>query len=216
MRLLRNLKIHTISFLQEWLEEKAKRPEFNKRSELADKYLCGLKGIEIGAASYRNFNLNTLNIDICDNQKVDNVYHKEQIKLAGYVAKVDIIAPGDNLPFKDSVWDFVLTSHVLEHFFNPIKALKEWERVVKSGGYICLIVPDKRKIFDSNRSRTTLTELIQRQSENPPDDDDRHYNVWILEDILELCKHLNLNVVEYQEVDTKVEDAFNVIIKVDK
>jgi len=41
------------------------------------------------------------------------------------------IALGDELPFKDSSLDYVLSSHVIEHFFNPIKALLEWNRVIK-------------------------------------------------------------------------------------
>jgi len=190
---------------------------FNKHSELMDKYLKELRGIEIGAASYRNFGLNTLNIDINDNKRVDTVYCQRQMELTGYVAKVDIVSSGDDLPFKDNFWDFVLTSHVLEHFFDPIKALKEWNRVVRDGGYICLIIPDKRKTFDKERERTTLEELIQRhESQASNSEIAAHHNVWVLEDVLELCKYLNFNVVEYQEADTKVKDSFIVMVKVSK
>lgn len=206
-----------VNIPRKWLNTLEKLIGANKRSHLADKYLKALRGIEIGASSHRNFGLNTLNIDICDNQKVNNANHKEQLKYAGCVAKVDILSPGDNLPFKDNFCDFVLASHVLEHFFNPIKALKEWYRVIKPEGYICLVIPDKRKTFDKDKARTTLEELIQRQSEKSPDiNTDKHYNVWLLEDILELCKYLNLNVIEYQETDTKVNDAFIIIIKISK
>lgn len=190
---------------------------FNKRSELVDKYLLNLRGIEIGAASYREFGLNTLNVDINDNQNADTVYCKRQLELAGRVAKVDVVAPGDNLPFEDNSWDFVLTSHVLEHFFDPIKALKEWNRVVKDGGYICLILPDKTKTVDKVRERTTLSELIDRHANGASSSEiAAHHNVWVLEDILELCKYLNLNVIEYREKDKKVKDSFIVMVKVSK
>lgn len=189
----------------------------DKRSELVDKYLKNLRGIEIGAASYRSFGLNTLNVDINDNQNTDTVYRKRQLELVGYVAKVDFVAPGDDLPFEDNSWDFVLTSHVLEHFFDPIKALKEWRRVVKDGGYICLILPDKRKTFDKDRERTTLNELIDRHANQDASSEiAAHYNVWVMEDVLELCKYLNYNVAEYREVDTKVKDSFVVMVKVSK
>lgn len=52
------------------------------------------------------------------------------MKLLGRVAKVDIIAPGDHLPFSNNSQDFVLSSHVLEHFYDPIKTIKEWLRYI--------------------------------------------------------------------------------------
>lgn len=190
---------------------------FEKRSELVDKYLKNLHGIEIGAASYRNFGLNTLNVDINDNRNVETVYCKRQLELTGYVSKVDVVASGDDLPFKDSFWDFVLTSHVLEHFFDPINALKEWHRVVKDGGYICLILPDKRKTFDKERECTTLNELIDRHANKVLNSEiSAHHNVWVMQDVLELCKYLNFEVVEHQEIDTKVKDSFIVMVKVSK
>jgi ubiquinone/menaquinone biosynthesis C-methylase UbiE len=47
---------------------------------------------------------------------------------------VHIVAWGDRLPFTNESVDFVINSHVLEHFFDPIKAIQEWLRVVKKGG----------------------------------------------------------------------------------
>lgn len=186
----------------------------NDKSELAEKYLKGLRGLEIGASSHRSFGLNTLNVDIIDNVNEDTVFKRAQVKMKGYAAKVDIVASGDDLPFKDNVWDFVISSHVLEHFFDPIKAIEEWHRVIKPGGYICMIVPDKRKTFDRKRPRTELSELIKRHNCQIPDPKtNRHYSVWVLEDVLELCSYLNYNVIEYMETDTKVHDGFCIIIK---
>jgi ubiquinone/menaquinone biosynthesis C-methylase UbiE len=34
---------------------------------------------------------------------------------------VNILSPGDDLPFKDNVFEYVFSSHVIEHFFDPIK-----------------------------------------------------------------------------------------------
>ena len=36
----------------------------------------------------------------------------------------------------DNRYDFLLSSHCLEHIANPIKALKEWNRVLKDGGLL--------------------------------------------------------------------------------
>jgi SAM-dependent methyltransferase len=45
---------------------------------------------------------------------------------------------------KDGAYDFVLSSHSLEHCANPIKALKEWQRVLRPGGAVVVILPHYR------------------------------------------------------------------------
>lgn len=44
-----------------------------------------------------------------------------------------IIAPAENLPFKDNTFDFVIASHVLEHSEDPESFLSELQRVAKAG-----------------------------------------------------------------------------------
>lgn len=47
------------------------------------------------------------------------------------------------LPFKDGVLDFVYSSHLLEDFFEWEPILREWIRVLKPGGKLVILVPDK-------------------------------------------------------------------------
>jgi len=54
----------------------------------------------------------------------------------------DILASGDDIPVDDAWFDFVVAQHVLEHFADQDKALKEWLRIIKPGGYILIIHPD--------------------------------------------------------------------------
>ncbi len=57
-------------------------------------------------------------------------------------------------------YDFLVSAHVIEHMKNPIGSIEHWCRVLKPGGLLYLIVPDKRMIFDKMRVRTTLEHLI--------------------------------------------------------
>jgi SAM-dependent methyltransferase len=182
-------------------------------SPLANKYLSQMRGIEIGGSEHNQFYLNTLNVDFTSDE---TIYTKEQLVLSGKVLKVDIVALGDDLPFKDNTLDFVINSHVLEHFYDPIKAIKEWLRVIRPGGYLFMIIPHKERTFDKDKPRTTLKELIDRHSGKNPLlslDHHGHYSYWITEDLLELCRYLNLNVVEFQDVDDKVGNGFSIVIK---
>lgn len=72
-----------------------------------------------------------------------------------------IIGDAENLSnIPDASYDFVVSAHVIEHMKNPIGSFEQWCRVLKPGGMLYLIVPDKRVIFDKKRVRTTLEHLI--------------------------------------------------------
>lgn len=43
----------------------------------------------------------------------------------------------------DGEYDFVHSSHCLEHLVDPIEGLKNWFRVVRPGGYLVVTVPDE-------------------------------------------------------------------------
>lgn len=48
--------------------------------------------------------------------------------------------------FRDNVMDTVVSSHVLEDFAESetIPVMREWLRVLKPGGYLCLFLPDQQ------------------------------------------------------------------------
>lgn len=201
--------VHGYLIANHWIYHKT------RESALAHKIIGkGMKGIEIGASAQSPFGLDTLNVDYSDDV-INNPYKKEEIAYTGTYAKVDIVAPGDQLPLGDNSVDFVVSSHVIEHFYDPIKTIKEWYRVTRPGGYVFIIAPHKERTFDRDRPRTTLAELIDRHEyPNPPVPDHHgHYSVWITEDFLELCQHYDWNVVAWQDVDDKVGNGFTVVIQ---
>src|ERR1022692_2414923 len=62
--------------------------------------------------------------------------------------------------FASVSYDFVCSSHTLEHCANPIRALRECSRVLKSDGYLFLVLPHKDETFDHKRPVTKLDHLI--------------------------------------------------------
>jgi SAM-dependent methyltransferase len=81
----------------------------------------------------------------------------------------------------DSSYDAVLASHVVEHLANPLGALAEWQRVLRPGGYMLLIVPHRDGTFDHRRPVTSLEHLQADAVSEAGEDDLTH-----LEEILEL------------------------------
>ncbi len=64
----------------------------------------------------------------------------------------------ENLPFKDSFFDFVLLASTICFVKDPLKALSEAKRVLKSGGFLILGIIDKEsflgKLYQSKREKS--------------------------------------------------------------
>jgi len=112
----------------------------------------------------------------------------------GSIAKV--FFKGDKIPYESETFQFVLSEHVLEHIANPIKALKEWIRVLKKGGVIICFLPHKERTNDRFRQTTPLSHLIEDYEKDVPYNDDTHLEEWfqnvVQKDLMpEHYKHLD-------------------------
>ena len=67
----------------------------------------------------------------------------------------------EHLPFDDNKFDFVMSSHVLEHCCDTIKVLKEISRVLRPNGLIVLILPHMNRTFDKGRVISTLQKHVK-------------------------------------------------------
>ncbi len=85
------------------------------------------------------------------------------------------IADGTDLSIiADETYDFLLSSNNLEHIANPLKALKEFYRILKPGGFMYILVPDKKYTFDHLRDYTTFEHILEDYKENTQEDDLTH------------------------------------------
>lgn len=53
--------------------------------------------------------------------------------------------------FPDRTFDWVYSSHCLEHLEKPEQALREWWRVLSAGGYLIVVVPH-RDLYEKSRA----------------------------------------------------------------
>lgn len=79
-------------------------------------------GLNIGAGK-SNLDPRILNLEIKDGQGID------------------IVGSVEDIPAKDSSFDFVITQEVLEHVESPLKGIKEIHRVLKPGGLAYIQLP---------------------------------------------------------------------------
>jgi SAM-dependent methyltransferase len=64
-------------------------------------------------------------------------------------------------------FDYVIASHVMEHIPNPVGWLLQVKEVLRPGGKLCLVIPDKRFTFDIGRPLSTVGEFVEASLINP-------------------------------------------------
>jgi ubiquinone/menaquinone biosynthesis C-methylase UbiE len=147
------------------------------RESIAAMYLRG-QGIEIGACAAPLKVLPGCVVKYVDRLPLEEL-KKHHPDNQNYVP-VDIVDDGEALSeVPDSSQDFVIASHVIEHCEDPIKAVGNWIRVLKPGGVLYMIVPDKRYIFDKNRSITPLWHVRLDRLIGPRWHRLTHYLEWV-------------------------------------
>lgn len=152
-------------------------------------FFLGKKGIEIGGPSFIFKNLYGI-CSSCDGvnfssetvwwkqNKTDGVEYNYGDKKLGKIFIADAI---DMKMINDDSYDFLLSSNNLEHIANPLKALHEFRRIVRTGGVILIAVPIKEKTFDHRRNYTTFEHILSDYKNEIKEDDLTH-----LDEILEL------------------------------
>lgn len=197
---------------------------FFRESALAHQLLDGLTGLEVGGSRHNQWGLDIINVDkFGETDPRGQIYRDEQIRLCGQFLPVDIVADGDNIPVPDKSFDFVIASHVIEHFFDPIAALKEWARIARK--YVYIVCPQGadyvkdgityHAALESDRGKliTPLDTLFARHQGKIPDPKtDEHHTRWTCDTFKEMCAALGFYVSHSLEIDDKVGNGFTVVI----
>lgn len=137
------------------------RRVLSKRKSLARAYLRG-EGLEIGALAHP--------LQVKPGVKVryvDKLTRAEALQVlpdldARKVVEPDLIEDGFQLAsVEDSSQDFIIANHVLEHTPNPVGALVQWSRVLRSNGILYLSVPLAAMCFDAGRPITPIQHFFE-------------------------------------------------------
>jgi len=98
----------------------------------------------------------------------------------------------ENIP--DNKFDFVYSSHTLEHLNDPEEALRNWWRVLKPGGYLIIYIPHR--------------DLYEKKKKLPSQFNANHTHFFLIDEedlpgTLSLRKLINENLFLYEIVYIK-------------
>lgn len=130
------------------------------KSALSQTFLSGT-GLEIGALASPFPLKDGVSIKYVD--RMDNAALRMQYPELNQtnLVNVDIIDDGEALSSIDTdSQDFIIACHFFEHAKDPVRFLLSSLRILKHGGILLLVVPDKRHTFDINRPLTSIEHLI--------------------------------------------------------
>lgn len=97
---------------------------------------------------------------------------------------------------EDESFDFVYSSHTLEHVVDPVETLSNWWRILKPGGHLVVVVPDEDlyehgqwpPVFNTDHKHTYA--LAKRESWSP-----------VSRNIDELLKGLGGEIIKLERVE---------------
>ena len=172
---------------------------------------------------------NTFYCDIRSTEEVKKLYSgNDYLEATGITVNPETIVPIDFVikgSYKDTFeeiekFDYVIASHVMEHMEDIISAFLDISTILKPGGLLYLVYPDKRYCFDHFRTSASFRDaynvFVNDPSENASMVFDFYYSVipenspevfWKKDDILTFLPTADFDnaVKKYKKVREKGE-----------
>lgn len=110
----------------------------------------------------------------------------------------DLVADATKLPYEDETVDEIYAGHLLEHFALNEYVLKEWYRVLKTGGKITITVPDVEKSLKLYSEGELSLDMLNQVVFGADDRDLQNHHQVFTKDILlsQMGKYFTTQVVD--------------------
>lgn len=110
-------------------------PSVDSEGDLVRSLVKGGRVAELGCGPQKT---------VLDSVGIDRIPQGELIPYVARISVADITADiSKNLPIEDSCYDVVICRHILEHCIDSVKTLREWGRILKTGGQLIVAVPNE-------------------------------------------------------------------------
>lgn len=88
-----------------------------------------------------------------------------------------------NVPAREDGWDYIFSSHCLEHVINPVAVLEHWKDRLRTGGVLFLYLPHPEMSYWR------------------PQNCRKHLHMWFPEEMAEIVHDLGFKGVLYSQRD---------------
>lgn len=140
-----------------------------ERHDLACIDVGNMRGLEIGPLANPIVRKDQGNVLYVDHATAEELRHKYSLD-PGMKDRLDEIVDVDyvvrqgqgvyDAVMQDVPFDYVMASHLIEHIPDPVGWFMDLARVLRIGGILSLVIPDKRYCFDIKRRTTETSEVI--------------------------------------------------------
>lgn len=129
------------------------------------------RGLEIGPSynplAPKRSGYNVQVVDHLNAKELKEKYREHGVNLEN-IEEVDFVWNGEPLTEligATDCYDWIISSHVIEHIPDLISHLQQCESLLKPDGILSLVIPDKRYCFDYFSSVTSTGELLDSYSQ---------------------------------------------------
>ncbi|MBN1478546.1 methyltransferase domain-containing protein [Candidatus Sumerlaeota bacterium] len=123
------------------------------------------RGLEIGAqTSPFPVNPSRARVEHADIRTPEDQSRRHRFDLKRLVSVDHLLPPGGSLhAIPSESFDFLVAAHVLEHIWDIRGTIEDWKRVIREGGHLALVLPDRRwNVMDHRISPSDPGEVISR------------------------------------------------------
>ena len=139
------------------------------RSDLAAIDVATMRGLEIGPLANPRVSKDDGPVRYLDHASAEELRQKyatnaEMQDRLDRIVDVDyVIGEGKRISeavAQDAPFDYVIASHLIEHIPDPVGWMADVAQILRPGGILSLVIPDKRYCFDINRAPTDISDIV--------------------------------------------------------
>ncbi|HWD52618.1 MAG TPA: methyltransferase domain-containing protein [Acidimicrobiales bacterium] len=139
------------------------------RYDLAAIDVVAMLGLEIGPLANPRVGKDDGPVRYLDHASADELKQKyatnaEMQDRLDRIVEVDyVIGEGKKISeavAQDAPFDYVIASHLIEHIPDPVGWMADVASILRPGGILSLVIPDKRYCFDINRAPSDISDVV--------------------------------------------------------